>query len=116
MKFLLKFLCFLLESEYFEGGRLARDAVVDGIWLSDLHGGCDHCLSDAQIVNIVNDRCMQSMVEVTFPCDGLDGSNHLGHLPHHFAHGFRGWLPNNDVHGLCRHDEADCLMNGQASG
>ncbi len=50
----------------------------------------------------------------TPPCGRIDGSNHLGHLLCHFDHGFGGWLPNNDVKGLGRHDEADRLMDGRA--
>jgi hypothetical protein len=45
------------------------------------------------------------------PCGGLDRSNHLGHLLHHFFHGFCGQLPDDEVKGLGRHYEADRLVN-----
>ena len=53
---------------------------------------------------------------VTSPHGGLDRSNHLGNLLHHFVHDFCGRLPNGDVEGLSCHNEAHCLMNGCASG
>jgi hypothetical protein len=28
------------------------------------------------------------------------------YLFHHFVHGLCGWLPDDDVEGFCRHDEA----------
>ncbi len=68
-------------------------------------------LGDAGVICILKDKCEGSMV--TSPCDGLDGSDHLGHLLHHFVHGFCGWLPDDDdIEGICRHDKAHCLMNG----
>ena len=67
-------------------------------------------LGDAGVIRVVKNKCEGSMA--TSPCGGLDRSNHLGHLLHHFVHGFCGWLPDDDVEGFCRHDEAHCLMNG----
>jgi hypothetical protein len=46
----------------------------------------------------------------TSSCLG-DESDHWGHLLHHFVHGFCvcGRLPDDDVKGFCRHDEAHRL-------
>ena len=59
--------------------------------------------------SVIEDKCKRSMV--SYPSAGFYGSNHLGHLLHHFVHGIHGRLPDDDVQGLCRHDEAHCLMN-----
>jgi len=41
-------------------------------------------LGDAGVIRVVEEKCEGSMA--TSPCGGLDGSDHLGHLLHHFVH------------------------------
>ncbi len=67
-------------------------------------------LGDAGVIRIVKDKCNRSMA--TSSCSGLDGSSHLGNLFYHFAHGSCGRLPDDDIEGFCRHDEAQHLMKG----
>ena len=67
------------------------------------------CLGDAGLIRFIEDKCEESVA--TSPCDSLDESDHWGHLLHHFVHGFCvcGRLPDDDVKGFCRHDEAHRL-------
>ena len=67
------------------------------------------CLGDAGLIGFIEDKCEESVA--TSPCDSLDESDHWGHLLHHFVHGFCvcGRLPDDDVKGFCRHDEAHRL-------
>ncbi len=44
----------------------------------------------------------------------LLGESSLQNMLHHFVHGFCGRLPDNDIKGLSRHDEAHRLMQGCA--
>ena len=66
----MKFLCFFLEDEDFEGGLCCRDAFVDKVRLSERLGGGDVCLGDAGAIWIVEDKRLGSMV--TSPCGGLE--------------------------------------------
>ncbi len=102
VKLLLEPLRLGLESEEVELTHGVINFWIDQGRLAKTRGAFYHRFCYDFVVRIVQDECKGSMESA--PCGCFDWHNHLGHLLRHFVHGCCGWLSDDYIERLCRHD------------